>query len=199
MEVHGNLDLMENKLVNSGFGADADFPEVPTPGRILFLHNVLYFCAEINGGLPVWVPMTQQISMKQFSINTPALEWTIEHALNIAAPLVQVYDTAGKWIIPDEIDCSSNNQVVVKFSTPTAGMAIVMRGQVDGGSPPSISYEAEFTNQSTVVINHGLGYNPIINVYIDNNLVQPQSVVHNSTIQATITFSSPQTGSIRCI
>lgn len=198
MDVHGSFNLQDNQLMRCVIEAETGFPADPKSGRFSFINKVLYFCIDAVG-LPVWVPLTKSLSMEKYVQNTPALEWTINHDLNISLPLVQVYDASGKWIVPDEIDCSVFNRVLIKFNTPIAGSAVIMRGELDGAAPPIIAYENDYTDLSVWVVSHNLGYNPAINCYVDNELVQPQSIVHNSTTQATVTFSANTTGSVRCV
>jgi len=199
MDMHGNLNLMGNQLQAAAFAPETDFPLNPTPGRTCFRQGTLYFCTEILGGLPVWVPISAQITMVRYTQPTAQLEWTIPHTLNMSSVLVQVYDVNGKWIVPDAIMTDQINQVTVSFNTPTAGTAIIMRGETEGSPQPLIAFEEDFSNLDTWVVNHQLGYNPIITCIVGTNVVQPQSVVHNSTMQATVTFSAPQTGSVRCV
>lgn len=62
---------------------------------------------------------------------------------------------------------------------------------------------ASFHHQQTVasstwVVQHDLEYYPIVRVYTNSNdEIQPLSVVHDSTTQVTITFSSSRTGTAR--
>jgi hypothetical protein len=111
MEVHGNINMMGNKLVQAGFAMETNFPSNPTPGAVCFKDAVLYFCAAIAGNLPVWVPLTKTLEMIRFDIAVPALEWTLVHNLNTNAPFVQVYDHNGLWIIPDYINISVDGRV----------------------------------------------------------------------------------------
>lgn len=199
MEVHGTLDLKENDILHAVFGIETNFPTDPRPGRFMMKDKNLYVCVEISGGIPVWVPLTTHLNLLKYTQSTTALEWTITHNLNCNFPLVQVYDNDGNVIIPDNINAGTFNQVTVSFNVPTAGVAIIQRGEEDGGNQPVYAFNASFTDQSTWVISHNLGYNPIIQCIINGNEVQPVSLVHNSVLQATVTFSSPQTGSVRCI
>lgn len=200
MDIHGSLDLRGNLLKQVRLEAESGFPVAPQPGRILFREEdkMLYICAELDGGLPVWVPTAQVKDMFRHVQSEAALEWTVPHGLNLSPVLVQVYDVSGKWVIPDEIDCSNLNSATVKFSTPTAGFAIVIRGEMFGAPAPSIAYTQDFTSSTTWVVTHGLGYNPDIKVYVDGFMVQPQSIVHDSTMQATITFATAKAGRVTC-
>lgn len=199
MEVHGNLDLRENKLVRAGLEIETNFPEVPTPGRVIMKDKTLYVCVEIAGDLPIWVQLTKPLNMFKYNQPVAALEWTITHNLNSNYPIVQVFDASGNVVIPDNINCGTFNSVVVSFNTPTAGVAVVQRGESEGSSQPVYAYEHTYSSSDIWVVNHQLGYNPIIHVIVGQDEVQPQSLVHNSLNQATVTFSSAQTGSVRCV
>ena len=74
-------------------------------------------------------------------------------------------------------------------------------GIAQGASRAGLQYQYDqaFTSTSTVVVTHNLGYNPIIRVFIGSQEVQPLSVIHDTIMQTTVTFSSPQTGTIRAI
>lgn len=199
MEVHGNLDLMENNLVGAVFGLETNFPTNPRPGRFILKEKTLYICVEIAGGLPVWVPLTKPLNMFKYVQPVAALEWTITHKLNSNYPIVQIFDTAGNVIIPDNINCGTFNSVVVSFNIPTAGIAVIQRGESEGAEQPIYAFEASFTNSTTWVVAHNLGYNPTIHIIIGQDEVQAQSIVFDSLNQATVTFSAAQTGSVRCV
>jgi hypothetical protein len=199
MEVHGNINMMGNKLVQAGFAMETNFPSNPTPGAVCFKDAVLYFCASIAGNLPVWVPLTKTLEMIRFDIAVPALEWTLVHNLNTNAPFVQVYDHNGLWIIPDYINISVDGRVTVGFSTPTSGLAILQRGATEGLAPEVLAYTQNFVAQTVWVVPHNLGRNPLVRVIVNGQEVQPQSIVFDSTTQLTVTFSSAQTGTVRCV
>lgn len=199
MDVHGDLNMRGNKLVQAGFKLETNFPSSPTPGSTVFKDDTLYFCTQIVGGLPVWVPLTKTIEMVRIAVPVPALEWTLPHNLQTNMPFVQIYDANGRWILPDSINSSLVSQVTVAFGLPTAGTAILQRGSTEGSVPVVVAYTQSFNNLSTWVVDHSLGYNPITRVMIGTNEVQPQSIVHNSVMRLTVTFSSPQSGVVRCI
>ncbi len=201
MKVHGKLNLLGNPVSNFALQMETDWPIDPQPGRVLFREQdrMLYICAEM-GELPVWVPCAQVKDMYRHAQGEAALEWTVQHDLNMNPVLLQVYDASGKWIVPDEILCNDLNRATVKFNTPVAGTAIAIRGEMFGTPAENLSYEQDFTTASAEwVVVHNLGYNPDIKVYVNNQQVQPQSIVHNSTNQATVTFTTPQTGFVRCV
>lgn len=199
MDFHGGINMRDNKMSNMVMAIDTNFPATPQPGRLVFKDRILYICTAVEDDLPVWVPMTQTLQMHKHLQLTNALEWTVSHGLNTGSVFVQVYDEDGKWVIPDSINTSVFNQVTVGFSTPIKGHAVVMRGSTEGSPQPLVAYEQSFNNLDTWVVSHGLGYNPIIRVIIGNNEVQPQNITYDNTMQATLTFASPKTGSVRCI
>jgi hypothetical protein len=199
MDIHGNMNMRENALQNVVFAIDTNFPADPKPGRFVFKDGVAYLCTEFENGLPVWVPITKARNMVVHKQEVPALEWTIAHGLNINTVFTQVYDENGQWILPDSINNSVMNQTTVGFSIPMVGTAILMRGETEGAVQALIAHEQSFVNQSVWVVTHGLGHDPIIRVIIGGKEVQPASIVYDNTMQATVTFSSPQSGSVRCI
>lgn len=60
-------------------------------------------------------------------------------------------------------------------------------------------YEEPFTDKTSVTVNHDLGHKPNITVLDDTNaVIIPDSIVHNTDNQATITFSIATSGTIIC-
>lgn len=200
MDVHGDLNLNNNYLIAAGVKEEINFPSNPQPGRIIFKDKSFYICTEIAGGLPVWVPLAQNLSMYIHNQPGTALEWAVNHGLNTSRPLVQVFDTSGYTIIPDYIQSTSNTSVLIGFSVPFNGTAVILRGITEGTAPPNIAYEQTVSEASdTWVINHALGYNPIVQVIVNNQVVQPLDIVFNSVNTLTVTFSAPKAGTVRCI
>lgn len=198
MQVHGSLDLQGNYLRHAVLPSEVNFPE-PIAGMMIFRNKQFYFCAEVVEGVGAWIPASPVIDSVVYTQSVPALEWTIPHNLDSAAVLVQVY-VDGKWVIPQDIDTSVKNVVNVTFSMSVAGQAIVMLGNPFGSQRPAIGYTQGFNNQTTVVVTHNLGYNPVIQVLNDaGQELAPASVVHNSTLQATLTFAAARSGTVRCI
>lgn len=200
MEIHGSLDLRGNELKRVRIGSENGFPTDPQPGRILFMpqDRMLYICAALDDGLPVWVPCAQVKDMYRHTQAEAALEWSVQHDLNISPIMIQVYDENGKWVVPDEIAMTSDTLATVKFNTPTRGTAIALRGELVGQQPRGVVYTQNFTESATWVVLHNLGYNPDIKVYVGGYMVQPSSIVHDSVNQATITFTEPKSGVVTC-
>jgi hypothetical protein len=198
MDIYGDVNLNSNLLSNFLLPTETDFPAIPKAGRMLFKNKKLYFCVEVANGLPVWIPLSGEINMYVHSQSTPSDSWVINHGLGIATVMIQVLDEQNHQIVPDYVACDEQNAAHVTFSTPQTGKAIVVAGSLSGSPKAPIAYTQEFTNSTTWVVNHGLGYNPEISVFIGGNMVQPLSIVHNSLVQATVTFTAPQSGYVRC-
>ncbi len=197
MKVNGHLDLNGNTIKQMRLSMESSFPASPQPGRFLFREDdrTLYVCAEVNGSLPLWVPCAQVKDMFRHTQSSAALEWVVPHGLNINPVLVQVYDSTGKWVVPNEIICTDANSTTIRFNSPTAGFAVIIRGELFGTRGNNVVYSQDFTNSTTWVVTHGLGRIPNIKVYVGGFMVQPASIVHDSNMQATITFTTAQTGS----
>jgi hypothetical protein len=74
--------------------------------------------ADIGGVAPMFIH-TQ---------STTSTTWTITHNLNISYPIVNIYDSTNKVIIPQEIEVINSNSIVVTFYEPTAGYASIAGG-----------------------------------------------------------------------
>lgn len=198
MEVNGNFDFKGvGKLKRPGLVA-TDFPSNPSIGELVLKDKKLYLCIEIDN-MPYWVSLVNEISMYRHDQTIPALEWTISHALNTGIVMAQVYDSGGNQVIPNNISCAYN-QTTVTFSVPTAGVALLTSGDTAGLPRANYAYTEDIVVSSTTwVITHNLGYNPSVTVIVGGYVVQPLSIVHNSVNQCTITFTSAQVGSVRCV
>lgn len=199
MRALGNIDLVQNLIQNPVLETVTNFPASPKAGQFIFKEKRVLMCVELDNGIPVWVPMTNELNTHVHDQSLAGTTWTINHSLETASAFVQVLNTSNQHIIPDEVT-QTYNQTVLTFTTAQAGKAILMLGNTEGHPRSNIAFEQDFDSASTTwVVTHGLGYNPIIRVFIGNSEVQPQSIAHDTVNQATITFSNPQTGKVRCI
>lgn len=200
MKFYGNANLQQNELQNAVLPVETAFPASPKVGQIAFVNSTVYICVSVANSLPVWVPLTREITAFTFNQASEALVWNVNHGLNTTSVQVQVFDSAARVIIPDDVHIVDPNNVQITFNTLFAGKAVVLTGHFDGNVKPTYSYTHYQSSASTTwVIPHNLGYNPIVRVFIGNQEVQPASIVHNSTNQTTITFSTPQVGYARLI
>lgn len=199
MKINGNLDMQDNAVMHMRLAMESGFPAAPQPGRFLFREEdrMLYVCAAVDT-LPIWIPCAQVKDFYRHDQNVAALEWTVEHDLNVNPVLVQVYDAAGNWVIPDAVICNSPTRATVRFNTPIAGTAVALRGSMYGFSGAAIAFRADFTAETVWTVNHSLGYNPDIKVYVGDKMVQPASIVHNDNMTTVVTFTEAQTGFVTC-
>lgn len=202
MKFYGDAHLQQNKLREAVLPLDTAFPATPVVGQLVFKDRILYLCVEITEAddMPVWVPMTTEITAYTHIQNTNSDSWVINHNLNTASVSVTVYDTTGKMVIPDDITINSVSQVTIDFSQVSQGKAVLVTGHFDGQLKPTYAYEHYQTIPSTTwTIAHGLGRIPLVRVFIGNEEVQPASVVFNDMNNITITFNTAQVGQVKLI
>jgi len=195
MKFYGNANLQQNELQQAVIQIEEAFPRNPNVGRLAFVNRILYICVSVTNGLPVWVPLTRELTLYTHTQDVAADVWTIDHGLNTTGVQVQVFDNQGRVIIPDEITVVDNNTVTIEVSSPMVGRATVLSGHNDGSVKPTYAYtHYQSTPAATWIVNHNLGYNPIVRVFIGNNEVQPLGIEHTSNTSLTITFSQPYVG-----
>ncbi|QYW03062.1 hypothetical protein pEaSNUABM14_00102 [Erwinia phage pEa_SNUABM_14] len=195
MKVLGTLDLEFGSLANFAFDVATDWPLNPKPGMAIFMDKRLMFCVSIED-VPVWVPLTQQMTMVRYSQPTASSRWEINHKMNTATPIVQCYDENGDVVQPSSIHADDANNIVVLFPSAVAGTAVLLSGVESGLPTPTVAFTASYENLATWVVVHNLGYNPAVRIYQGANEVQPKSIVHDSTSQLTITFDNPESGTV---
>jgi hypothetical protein len=199
MKFYGHANLQHNELQNAALTTLTVFPDTPVMGQLAFVNSIVYICVQ-GGELPVWVPLTREITAYTHSQAEPASTWTITHSLNTTSVNTQVYDNLNSVLIPDDIQTTGPNTQTIRFNTAVAGRAVIVSGSYDGKVRPTYAYtHYQSSANATWVVAHNLGYHPITRVFIGNSEVQPASIVHNSTNQVTITFSTPQVGYARLI
>jgi hypothetical protein len=199
MKFYGHANLQQNELQNAVLSTLTEFPATPKIGQIAFVYSTVFICVAISP-LPVWVPLTREITAYTHSQPVASSTWNITHSLNTTSVNVQVYDNSNRAVIPDVIETVSPTELTVSFSGAQAGRAVIVSGHYDGNQKPVYAYTHYQNSTSTEwVILHGLGYNPIVRVFIGNQEVQPLSITHNSVNQVTITFSTTQVGYARLI
>lgn len=195
MKVIGTLDLEFGSIKNFKFAEVQDWPENPQPGMAIFMDKRLMFCVELLD-LPVWVPLTQQMTMYRHKQPSASSRWEIAHNMNTATPIVQCYDENGEVIMPSSVKGQDANTTVVLFSEPVAGTAVLLSGVESGLPTPTVAFTASYTDSTEWVVVHNLGYNPAVQVHQGTKEVQPKSIVHDSTNQLTITFDTAQSGTV---
>lgn len=195
MKVLGTLDLTFGSIKNFVFDVATDWPADPKPGMAILMDKRLMLCVEL-GDVPVWVPLTQQMTMYRYSKPSASSRWEITHNMNTATPIVQCYDENGDVVQPSSIHSQDANTTVVLFPEPVAGTAVLLSGVENGLPTPTVAFTATFTDEAQWVVVHNLGYNPAVRIYQGSKEVQPKSIVHDSTSQLTVTFDTPQSGTV---
>jgi len=200
MKFYGNANLQQNELQQAVVPIENQFPVGAKVGRLAFVNSILYICVSIANSLPVWVPMTRELTMFTFSQDTESDTWSIAHSLNTTPVQVQVFDDQGRVLIPDEITVVDANNVSVTFGTAITGRAVVLTGHTDGVVRPTYSFTYYQSSASaTWDVVHNLGYHPIARVFVGNAEVQPQSIQHVSNNEMIITFSQPYAGLVKLV
>ncbi len=214
MLIHGDLDFQnENEIQRAKLGVETSLISSPEVGRLAFVDSKVYICIEAT--TPIWVPMTNVISTYVHTQDTSSETWTVQHNLNTGTPIVMVYDEQPDYVIPADIEPQDNNSLTISFSAGNgiAGKAIVSTGgeadflgltSADSpllGTPQQVFLHTQTSGASSWVVQHGLGYYPIVRVFraSDDQEILPAEVVHNSKFTTTINFSSNQTGRARFV
>jgi hypothetical protein len=200
MKSFGHINMQQNELQETVFQVETNFPALPVPGRLVFKDQILYICIAISTGTPVWVPLTNEIDSYEHVQSSTSGQWTIYHGLNTTLPSVQVYGSDNRVVYPDDIEVVSNNIVKVYFTNASTGRAVVLTGGNTGN--PRATYSAEYTQtvpSDTWVIQHNLGYAPIVRIFVGNEEIQPLSITHDSVFQCTVKFSQAFVGQARLI
>ncbi len=199
MQINGDLDLRGNTLKNVALEPVDSWPLVPKPGTFIFKGSRIYVCLNIADGVPVWLPMSNDLQTHIHDQFVAATTWEIDHNLQTAGCIVQVLSGDNKAIEVDEIDFKFNH-ATIQFAVPQAGRAILVMGSTEGLARPLVAYEQVFTQEQVWVINHNLGYTPIIRCFVGNAELQPVSLTFSDdNMSAIATFNSPVSGRVRCI
>jgi len=200
MKFYGNANMQQNELQQAVIPIEERFPVSPKVGRLAFVNSILYICVDITDNLPVWVPLTRELTLYTHAQPTASDTWNITHGLNTTGVQVQVFDVQDRVLIPDEITVSDANTAIVTFNTAITGRAVVLSGHNDGNVKPTYSFIHYQTQSSNSwVIQHNLGREPIVRVFIGNQEVQPQSITHDTLNSLTIAFAQPYVGIAKLI
>jgi hypothetical protein len=130
--------------------------------------------------------------------------WSMTHGKNTENVFVQTYDVDGNLITPVSIH-TELNVITVTFAQPIKGYAQAVLFltpnyvNIRDNTGPTITEFVQTTPSTTWTIDHNLGHNPIVRVYVNNIMILPQSIVHTSVDSAVITFTTPQSGLVRFI
>jgi hypothetical protein len=202
MKFYGNINLRDNEMQKMVLQTETDFPLDPIVGRVIFRNKRVWSC--IENITPTWVPLGGQVDTYVHVQDQTDTVWSVEHNLDAAVPVVQIYDDNGNMIIPEDVEIIDENNVVVTLNEGHTGIAVVMFGNTDKYMNmlyPRWSYEHTQSTPSTAwVIRHNLGYAPIVRVFTeDDEEILPKSITVDDIFQVTIRFENVTSGRARLI
>lgn len=126
MEIYGPLSLKNNQLQQ--FVIEHAVGTFPTGkiGRVVYRtdENMIFLCVQ-EVPTPLWLPLVSPAAFFPYVQSTADTLWIINHGLDSDDVFVQVYDSTGLQIIPEEIQIYSSNEVRIHFSTAYTGKAII--------------------------------------------------------------------------
>ena len=202
MKFYGNIALNDNQIQKMALEMEENFPVNPKPGRVVFRQQRVYIAADTVDGHTTWIPLTNTLNIHYHTQASRQVVWEVKHDLGTTTPMVQVYDDSNQQMfIPQDVTIVDNNTLRITMTVPSSGRAVVMSGEATGGAAPEAQ---SFTHEQTTpsdgwVINHNLGYNPFVRIFIGNEEVTPDAIIHNSITQTAIQFSMPQVGTARLV
>lgn len=200
MRHFGHVNMQKNQIQNAALELTQTFPSAPVVGQLAFVNKIVYICVQNDPPPAVWIPLTREITVYTHVQPVPAYEWIVNHNLNTVSINAQTYGPDNRMMIPDEIEIMSPNQVKFTFGSMIDGVATIVTGHLDGNTKPTYAYTYYQTESaSTWTIDHNLGYNPIVRVFIGTSEVQPLTTQHPTVNQTIVTFSTPQVGFARFI
>lgn len=94
-----------------------------------------------------------------------------------------------------------SDSVTVKAGSP-ATVTVKTGGTVGPQGPkgdPGAYVHTQAEAATTWTVNHNLGTKPMIRVYTTGSVEVEAAITHNSTNQATVTFSTALAGYARCV
>jgi hypothetical protein len=142
---------------------------------------------------------TGEVFGYQHTQSSAANSWTINHNLSTFTPVVQVFDTNYKQILPKEIQSTTVNRTVVTFDYNQAGYAIVSKGLglTDINTDSTGNTLVQGFTGSIWTINHNFNtLYPIVQVYSGSSIMIPDSVVSTNENTTTIVFSGSVQGTV---
>ncbi len=199
MKHFGDIDLGFNYISNVVLSDSLAFQTNPKKGSLAFIGNKAYICAEIDNGVPLWTPLINEVTSQVVVVETASTTWVIDHGLNTSALSVEVYNTNQELVIPNSVVLNTANRLTITFGAAMAGQVVCTTGSTEGTKKANATYERTLSVATTeVAVQHNLGYNPTVAVYdVNNVLILPDTITHNSLFSTTVTFSEPTVGTIR--
>lgn len=199
MKMNGDLDLQGNFLLNVSFKQVDKWPEEPRVGSFIFKDQRIFLCVSLEGDVPAWLPFSTELHTHVHDQNQSETVWEVPHNLACTTCSVQVSDSAGFAVEPDEIEFEYNF-VRITFAETQAGRVVLVHGATEGIPRMPVAWQQVFEESAVWVVTHNLGYAPIVRAFSGQMEVQPHSIVHSEDLKTTVlSFSSPINGRVRCL
>lgn len=131
MKVYGNLDMQGNIISGLTLEAEVGFPTNAGEGRLAFVNNVLYMSVTINSQVS-WIPLTNELQTMVYTTSFASTTWEIQHNYGTYEIIVQVYDGTDHVVVPDNIQQTDENTMVITFGAPTEGKAVLFSKKTVG-------------------------------------------------------------------
>lgn len=200
MEIHGDIDLNQNKLKQVALEELVEFPVDPVVGEFCFKSKIVYVCTQIIEDIPTWIPLTNELMTYIHTQSINEVTWQVQHDLGKDC-IIQVIDVDNKVMIPDKIQNNDVNSATITFQNAQQGRAICVAASASGGIHTVTAHNHDQNTLATEwTINHGLGYRPLVQVVLDDDFqIIPAEVEHTDLDTTVIRFTSAKRGSARLI
>ena len=131
----------------------------------------------------------------QFTQSVSAATWSFTHNMNTRNPIVQVYDSSYKQIIPNDIIGTSVNDAEIRFDYSTTGYVVMSNGGglYVTGSTSELNQTSAATTWS---FTHNLNSKYVAFETYDSNdyVIIPAGIKVLDVNSAELYFAAPQTG-----
>lgn len=192
MKFLGHMDLLGNKIKSMSLENLNEYPVKPQVGSLSMIQKRLMLCIDVGADaqnpLPMWMPMSSEVQMFKHSQSQSASTWVVEHNLNNATPVFQLYDAAGQIFTPNEVVIVDANTLSISLLAPMTGSVVVLSGTQFGSpalSPAKTEVYAAATSWNMV---HNLGRVPGVRVYVNGAEVQAEVTADINTV--TVDFGT---------
>ena len=120
---------------------------------------------------------------------------TVTHNLGTLAVIPQVFDASGNVVIPQNLQITGVNTLVLTFGVSFTGSVVVIA--IGAANLPQV-YSTSWTAQTSVTVTHNLGSASVFVIVYDasGDEVVPQQITITSSNVVTLTFGVSFTGSV---
>lgn len=178
-------DFSSSFAITASYALNSDGSGFPFSGSAVITGSLLV----IEGGITGSMKITNLDSGSYTQSFTNQSTWTLQHNLNSAYVIVQVYDLNYEQVIPNFIDLQDANTAVISFAgIPFSGTAVAVVGSPlagnngGGNTAVSASYATTASFASNVVtINTSSFATTGSNTFIGNQSITGSLIVTGST------------------